>query len=55
MYANQAWSELAGSFLNLSLEDMAGAQGHNNAAVKLSTRANTYVQEAFAGLRALQR
>jgi hypothetical protein len=55
MFANQAYAEVAGGYLSLAAEDIAGAQGHNNAATHLATEANTYIQGAFEGLRALQR
>jgi hypothetical protein len=55
MLGNAAWGQAALAFLALAAEDMAGAQEHNDEATKLATRANTYIQEAFEGLRALQR
>jgi len=55
MLGNAAWGQAALGFVALAAEDMAGAQSHNEEATKLATRANTYIQEAFAGLRALQR
>jgi hypothetical protein len=55
MLGNAAWGQVALGFVALAGEDIAGAQSHNDEATKLAARANTYIQEAFEGLRALQR